>query len=94
VLPFATPPADTSANIGGGDDAKLPPSGNTLMPDVPPLLLGPSDGNKTDQEAHLRLLSKLSSLSKYELETSTHLPPFLICSRMESRTVPCSLLAR
>jgi hypothetical protein len=30
VLPFAIPPA--SANTGEGDDAKLPPSGNTLMP--------------------------------------------------------------
>eukprot|EP01047_Picozoa_sp_COSAG01_P048100 COSAG01_NODE_4656_length_4844_cov_5.023182_2_plen_119_part_00 len=36
--PLPSPPA--SANIGGGDDAKLPPSGNTLMPDVPPTSSG------------------------------------------------------
>ena len=50
--PLPSPPSDISPNIGGRDDAKLPPSGNTLMPDVPPLLLGPSDGNKADRDAH------------------------------------------
>ena len=88
--PLPSPPA-TSANIGGGDDAKLPPSGNTLMPDVPPLLLGPSDGNKTDREAHLRLLSKLPSTTKEVLWTT--LPSLAAAALEEAENVPLDSLA-
>jgi hypothetical protein len=87
--PLPSPPA--SANFGEGDDAKLPPSSNTLMPDVPPLLLGPSDGNKTDREAHLRLLRKLSSQSKEELWTT--LPPLAAAALETAEDVPLDSLA-
>eukprot|EP01047_Picozoa_sp_COSAG01_P050808 COSAG01_NODE_5173_length_4436_cov_3.823611_6_plen_153_part_00 len=61
------------------------------MPDVPPLLLGPSDGNKTDREAHLRLLSKLPSTTKEVLWTT--LPALAAAALEEAADVPLDSLA-
>jgi hypothetical protein len=49
------------------------------------------DGNKTDREAHLRLLRKLSSQSKEELWTT--LPPLAAAALETAEDIPLDSLA-